>query len=177
MKSSKAKIKRERRLTDERRQLVENYYAYAVHLSRRFAPLARSRSIPLEDLQQEACLGLCEAALRFNKNVKVDFMTYAYMWCYKYIIATIRKQFINADEDMEFLPDIIADDDQEEARAKVRKMMSVLNEKECAVIRLIYGFDGDCLNFSDVAQKLHLSPGRVHALYDNAMNKMEHTII
>ena len=51
--------------------------------------------------------------------------------------------------------------------------MSVLNMQEKKVVRLLYGFDGDVKDFREVARIMHLTPARVHQIYEKALTKME----
>jgi len=66
-------------LTDEQRRLVEEHlplaYASAWHL--------QGCGVPLDDLRQEACLGLCDAARRYDASVGTPFAAYARHWCRK----------------------------------------------------------------------------------------------
>lgn len=47
--------------------------------------------VTLEDLQQEACLGLCEAALRFDETAENNFAAYARHWCRKMMLEAINR--------------------------------------------------------------------------------------
>lgn len=72
-------------LTREQQQLVAENVEYAQSLALRFSGCG----VPLEDLQQESCLGLCEAALRYDEGNNASFRTFAYFWCRKKILLAV----------------------------------------------------------------------------------------
>jgi len=47
--------------------------------------------VSLEDLRQEGCLGLCEAATRYNEQLGCRFATYASYWCRKMMLRAIHR--------------------------------------------------------------------------------------
>lgn len=49
------------------------------------------KSITIEDLQQESLLGLCEAAERYDERLGIEFTSYAYIWCRKYVLQAVHK--------------------------------------------------------------------------------------
>lgn len=176
--------KRQQHLTKSQQMLVVENMTLAMNMGRRYAGLGRFKGIPMEDLQQEACIGLCEAAMRFDSKRGADFKTYAYDWCKKYIMMAINGEPSTADEDVEMVADNMADDADEvrmteERCRKVDAMMSVLEKRERDVICLIYGISQSSkhatepLGFKEVAARLQLSRTRVHQLYECAMVKME----
>lgn len=63
------------------------------------------------------------------------------------------------------------------ARAEItEKCLSELNEKERAVIRLRYGFEGgDGLTLQEVGKRLHLSRERVRQIEQSALKKLRHS--
>lgn len=72
-------------LTREQQQLVAENVEYAQSLALRFSGCG----VPVEDLQQESCLGLCEAALRYDQENTASFRTFAYFWCRKRILLAL----------------------------------------------------------------------------------------
>lgn len=163
-------------LTEAQRQLVVDHMQFANHLGINFAGLGRSKGITVEELQADACFGLCEAALRFKADEGADFQTYAYDWCRKFIMLHIDDKDFTSDKDINDLDADIPEDDgeaEEERKKKVETMMRVLDKKEREVICLIYGFDSNPKGFKEIALLMCVHPARVHQIYENAMAKLE----
>ena len=51
----------------------------------------QERIISMDDLRQESFLGLYEAAQHYDEAMGVDFRSFAYIWCRKYILRALRK--------------------------------------------------------------------------------------
>ena len=176
-------------LTKEQQLLVVKNMPLAENLAKRYAGLGRYKGIAMEDLQQEAFVGLCEAAARYDASRGADFKTYAYPWCRKYILMAIKGVPETADDDVEKLGILDADDpltgsgqvnDAEECAIRVEALLAVLDKKEQQVICLAYGIEqkvgkgcGEPLGFKEIARKMQLHAGRVHQIYEQAMAKME----
>lgn len=79
---------------DQQRLVVENM-EFAEHMARRFggtiAHDQNEKSVTMDDLRQEAMMGLCEAAMRFDPELGVAFTTLAYIWCRKLVLKALRK--------------------------------------------------------------------------------------
>lgn len=161
-------------LNDKQRMMVTENLSLAVNLSKSFAPLGEYYGVSREDLQQEASLGLCEAAMRYHPDQGAEFRTYAYDWCRKYIILGIRSAFHNS-SNVDDVPDadIIDMESDDECVLKVAEMMNVLGDLERKIVRLLYGFDSDPMDFRQVSMTLNLNIRRVHQVYEKAMIKME----
>ena len=61
----------------ERRQLLDELVVVNIAVARSVARRFRNRGIPLEDLEQVACLALVLAARRFDPEKAEDFLTFA----------------------------------------------------------------------------------------------------
>ncbi|MCB5247494.1 MAG: sigma-70 family RNA polymerase sigma factor [Candidatus Cloacimonetes bacterium] len=72
----------------ERDRLIESH----IRLAYKFALGFRNRGLPLEDLRQEALLGLLEAAERFEPERGWNFSTYAGHWIKKRLLAALAKE-------------------------------------------------------------------------------------
>jgi len=177
-------------LTKAQQKLVTDNIAFAMNLGTKYAALGSFNGIPVEDLQQEACYGLCIAAQRWGtspqsslaKDEVVDtsaiFQTYALNWCTKFIMMAIDDVPLDALEDNNVEEiDIIDDNDEqtlaEERARKVEAMLAVLNRHEKKVVRLLYGFDGESKDFYEIAKLMHIHVARVHQIYEKARTKME----
>lgn len=181
----KKKTTKEKPLTNIQRLLVEQHLQLAVTLSRRYAGLGRCRGITVEDLQQEACWGLCMAARRYDSRHGAAFPTYAYEWCRKFVLMAIDGDPATTDDDVELLADRLpddADDDADEAQLACQRraeaLMARLEAKERQVIALVFGLDrhgrpSQPKGFKEVAATMHICLSRVRAIYEKAMTKME----
>lgn len=166
-------------LTDAQRQLVIDHIHFAEELARKFEYLGRQKGITLLQLKTESCSALCEAALRYEPEAGTDFKAYALGWCQKFIKMCLNDWGYAAD-DVEVLEgELLAEDEEEMEQWRVQRveaMMSVLNMQEKKVVRLLYGFDGDVKDFREVARIMHLTPARVHQIYEKALTKMENLV-
>ena len=79
------KTKKVTELADDLRLLVINHIPMAYAMAWRM----RDYGVSLEDLRQEACLGLCEAAMRYDENMDCSFAAYASHWCRKMMLLAI----------------------------------------------------------------------------------------
>lgn len=164
-------------LSKRQNQLVMSHISVADAYARSFEMAGLSRKIQLVQLVQDARYGLCMAALRFDESRGVLFRTYAEAWMKKYILMDLRG-FRTCDEtDIDIMPDEIIDEDevelQEQRAQQVEALLSLLDDKERAVITLLYGLEGEPMDFRQVSKKLKLESKRVHQIYESAMIKME----
>lgn len=165
-------------LTKAQKELVAGHIPFAMNMGKKYAGLGRFKGVPMEDLQQEACFGLCIAAQNFNPEKGAAFQTYAHDWCFKYIMMAINNEPLDAfeDKDVEDIDTIDDDDEQtfaEERALKVEALLAVLNAQEKKVVCMIYGIGTSVHNFKEVAVKMKLQTARVHQIYEKSLNKME----
>lgn len=82
-------------MTDDQRDLVTRNLPLAWHIAHRVYRFGRARHEPieatLEDLQQDAMVGLCRAAQGYDPSRRTSFSTYAYPVISNYLKDTIRK--------------------------------------------------------------------------------------
>ena len=71
-------------------ELIAGHYAYAVSMAEKF----RNRAVPFDDLVQAACLGLVEAAERWNPYRGTAFVSYAFPWVRHYLLCEWRKRSV-----------------------------------------------------------------------------------
>ncbi len=74
-------------LNDDCRLLVISHMPLAYAMAWRL----KDHGVSLEDLRQEGCLGLCEAATRYNEQLGCRFATYASYWCRKMMLRAIHR--------------------------------------------------------------------------------------
>lgn len=163
-------------LTDQQRKLVEEHVPFAMNMGKKYYMVGTVKGVPLEDLQQEACLGLIEAARRYEPGKGVNLMTYAFMWCKKYILKAAETQALCNDVCVRQLEDDVIDEDSCYTEALCRRVDDLLDEldtRERQVICLSFGIGCDPLSFKQIAEVLQIPAGRVRNIYERAINKME----
>lgn len=74
-----------RELTDDCRLLVISHMPLAYAMAWRM----KDYGVSVDDLRQEGCIGLCEAAMRYNEQVDCSFAVYASYWCRKMMLLAI----------------------------------------------------------------------------------------
>lgn len=162
---------------DERqRRLVEQHLTFARNMGKRYAAVGRTKGITLADLQQEACMGLCEAAMRYDAGKGVSFQTYAFLWCKKFITAALNRGVSSDDfTDVERLEEELSDEEEEsrERRAQVMRLLGQLNERERLVVAWTFGLESEPKGFKEIAEETQVSRARVRQLYERAMAKLE----
>jgi len=173
-------------LTKAQQELVASHVPYAMNLGKKYARLGRLKGVPMEDLQQEACYGLCIAAQHFDATKDAEFQTYAHYWCMKFIMKAIYNETLDTLRgtstgsgqaiDVEDI-DATDDDDEpafaQERALKVEAMLGVLNEQEKMVVCMVYGIETSAHSFKEVAQEMNLQTARIHQIYEQSLNKME----
>lgn len=164
--------KRLSELTDDLRLLVISHIPLAYAAAWRM----RGCGIDLDDLRQQGCLGLCEAALRYDETANCSFAAYASYWCKKMIYMALSRKKESADS----LPDTPLRDEEEDAdllrtgqRHRIDDALGCLTEKEQEVVRQYYGLDTERLSLTEIASLLGISKTRASALHSRALRKLE----
>ena len=122
-------------LTDDCRLLVISHMPLAYAMAWRM----RDCGISLEDLRQEGCLGLCEAALRYDESADCSFAAYASHWCRKMIFTAINRNKRNAESQLETsLQEEETDEDllRTGQRNRINDALRCLTPKEQTIVRL-----------------------------------------
>lgn len=158
-------------LTDAQRQLVEDHLSFAMNMGKRYGAIGRIRGVPVEDLQQDACYGLCVAARHYDPSSGADFKTYAYGYCKDYITQALDAESLAEFDNLEMLLaqherdidesldademspgfDIIdeEDTDDDDPVLKVLLLLTALDERERMIVCLAYGLPYDHSTLSD----------------------------
>ena len=92
-------------LSEAQCRLVEHNVGFARAMAVKYREVGMLKGISLADLEQEACMGLCEAAQRFDDSLQVRFTTYAAAWVKKYLLKAIDKEQYRSSDDVERLTD------------------------------------------------------------------------
>ena len=92
-------------LSEAQCRLVEHNVGFARAMAVKYREVGMLKGISLADLEQEACMGLCEAAQRFDDSLQVRFTTYANAWVKKYLLKAIDQEQYRSSDDVERLTD------------------------------------------------------------------------
>ena len=92
-------------LSEAQCRLVEHNVGFARAMAVKYREVGMLKGISLADLEQEACMGLCEAAQRFDDSLQVRFTTYAAAWVKKYLLKAIDQEQYRSSDDVERLTD------------------------------------------------------------------------
>ena len=159
-------------LTPEQQQLVLRHLPLADNLSKKYAALGRSRGIPIDDLRQEASLGLCHAALQWDHTRTATFQTYAFLWCRKMILLAISHGNTYTSTYSDIPCDIgdEADTDSTERIHQLHRRMQRLTDRQCQVISLFHGLDTEPMTWKQIAHVMNITPARCHQIYNQAIN-------
>lgn len=174
---------------EARNKLVEENLGLAVFFAKKF----RATRMDLEDLVQEAYLGLIEAAERFDPNYGTKFSTYARWRIVKTIMDSIRTRnemirvprsqkkkdclsldgLLNAAERLvDPAPPVYELIDEEEKRQAVHDCIRKLSKREGIVVRLRHGVNTERLTLVRVGQILGVSPERVRQIQKEGEKKL-----
>ncbi len=142
-----------------------------IGLAYKFAGGCQNRGLPLEDLRQEALLGLLEAASRFDPERGLKFGTYAGHWIKKALLAALERENCTT-RSTELLGerDPAAPDTREEQQcAAPISFPDCLPALERAVLALSIN---QSLSLKEVARHLDISVERVKQLRGKALRRI-----
>ena len=158
-------------LNDDCRLLVISHMPLAYAMAWRM----KDFGVSLEDLRQDGCLGLCEAAARYDERVGSSFAAYASHWCKKMMMLSIKRH--NSTEELQEERTQVAEDDDDMLRTgqrqRIDEALRCLTRTEQQVVRLFYGLDGKRLNLTEIAAMLGMSKTRTSTLHLRALKKLE----
>lgn len=180
---------------EARNKLVEENLGLAVFFAKKF----RATRMDLEDLVQEAYLGLIEAAERFDPNYGTKFSTYARWRIVKTIMDAIRtrnemirvprshkkKDCLSLDGLLNVAGEWLVDPappvyellDEEEKRKAVHDCIRKLSKREGIVVRLRHGVNTEWLTLVSVGQILGVSPERVRQIQQKGEKNLRAIIL
>lgn len=163
-------------LTDDCRLLVISHMPLAYAMAWRM----RDRGVSVEDLRQEGCLGLCEAALRYNENVDCTFATYARYWCRKMMLGAIYRHEKCVEGPLE-IPCREEQDDENllctAQQLRIDEALHCLTEREREIVKLFYGLDTKRLSITEIATTMGISRVRASELHQRALRKLEKALM
>lgn len=158
-------------LTDDGRLLVISHMPLAYAMAWRM----KDCGVSLEDLRQEGCLGLCEAALRYDETVDCNFATYARHWCRKMMYKAINRRQTAGDLQDETFREEAEDEDllRSAQLRRIDESLQCLAPEEQQVIKQFYGLDTKRLSLTEIAASLGFSRSRASAIHLRALQKLE----
>lgn len=165
--------------------LLAAHTALAYGIAKRYT----GRGLPLEDLRQEALMGLLDAARSFDSTKGAEFSTYATFWIKKRVLAALDRESSSGGSlygtgDVDSLPDTAVPSGQERPSAPVpHEPVSGLNslpqaglsfpdnlpEAERAILDACYN---RCLPLKQVAEEMGISVERVKQLRAKALRRI-----
>lgn len=183
-------IKHKKTLTHDRQELIVRHLGFADSMAET-AKRHTGAQVENELLQAAAQEGLCEAALRFDDSMGVEFETYAYFWIQKALHRCVHEYYslglTGGDEgdgfttdttDEEVIARIDRPDDYEEnlereqhieiMRARIRRLPTA----ERQVLTLSMGLKelkAEPMPATKVAQKMQVSAATVRTICCNAL--------
>lgn len=155
-----AKVRRLRPKVEARVQvLVRHNLRLVVHL-------ASLQAYPVEDLLQEASLGLWDGAWRYDPTVGAKFSTYAGWWIRKRVGRWMDRrrspEDVGAYEDVAESP-IPAPVVDLEPQRLADALLAELPEDQARALRLRYGVEGPEMSVKEVAKEMGVKPRNVVA--------------
>lgn len=158
------------KLTDAHRRLVASHMPLAYAM----AWQAKNSGVCLDDLQQESCIGLCEAAMRYDETLQCRFATYARYWCQKMILKAINREKTTAETNANTLQDVA---DEETLRSgqqrRIDHALADLTPTERQIVTLYYGIGTpQPLSIAETAAAMGFSKARASALHLQALKKL-----
>jgi len=160
----------ERELTDTGRQLVVSHMPLAYAMAWRM----KDCGIGQEDLRQEASLGLCEAAMRYDESCNCSFATYARHWCRKMMLMAIHHN-TSADSLHDETFQELEDEDllRSGQLRRIDDALVCLTHRERLIVTQHYGLGTERLSITEIAQAQGFSKARASALHLRALKKLE----
>lgn len=158
------------KLTDAHRRLVASHMPLAYAM----AWQAKNSGVCLDDLRQESCIGLCEAAIRYDETQQCCFATYARYWCRKMILKAIHREKATAETNADTLQDVA---DEETLRSgqqrRIDHALEDLTPTERQIVTLYYGIGTpQPLSIAETATAIGISKARASALHLQALKKL-----
>lgn len=142
-----------------------------IGLAYSFAKNCQNRGLPLEDLRQEALLGLLEAAEHFEPERGLKFGTYAGYWIKKRLLAALEQEN-KAVRNTEPLGERDLADHKQQVDARIESSItfpSAMPDLERGVLQLSLN---EGLALKEVASRLGISVERVKQLRGKALRRL-----
>lgn len=181
-------------------QILESNLRFVFDVARKYT----GRGVPIADLISEGNLGLIRAIDKFDENADIKFISYAIWWIRQAMLETIKKNKLNQsieivkiDEKDDCINKIIPDDEDdsvtsieimysdgreneirsetnEEQKAIINRLLSILSDREREVIEKCYGVNGkNEMTLIEIGKETNLTSERVRQIKVSAMRKIK----
>ncbi len=178
-------------------RLIERNKRFMYKLINRFY-VEKTNSIDLDDLEQEATIGLMIAAQKydFNKKDRANFTTYAFYWMYQKVSRFIKYRNTNdetslntplgEDDDMELLDTVDSHDNSlediedklyfKQLRTELEEAMTACNTLlERQLLKLHYGWDIKAIVLREAGELLDIDANKAALLKNMALRKLHYS--
>ncbi len=157
-------------LSDDRRLLVISHMPLAYAMAWRM----KDCGVSLDDLRQEGCLGLCEAAMRFSDELGCRFATYASHWCRKMMLRAIRRSTATCSLEDETLREKDEDDDpiRHAQHRRIDDALLSLNPQQRMVVMMYYGIGTNGHSLTEIATQAGISIPRASTIHRQALKRL-----
>ena len=173
----------------QRDDLVTKNMGYVVTLARQYT----SELLSTDDLISEGTIGIIKAAKKYDPSRGKPFVTFAAPYIRRSIEDAIRRvtgetPVLSTDESLPVgsnnnytLLNVLEDKDAPKADQALEqnalsddlvRAITVLNEREQAVIRALYGIDTERQTMAEIGERLGLKRERVRQIRDKALRKL-----
>lgn len=146
-------------------ELIEDYTKLAYGVCKTY----QNYGMPLEDLRQEALIGLLMAYERFDPSKGTQFSTYAVYWIKKQILQALDQEFVGSS----FIENYAEHNPPENNPEKVSERLKLpedMPEREAQVLRLSYEKK---LTIKEIAQRLKISNEQTKQLRSKALRRFK----
>jgi len=149
-------------------QLVSAHLDLAYGLASRY----RQRGLPLEDLRQEALLGLLQAARRFDPGRGAQFSTYAAWWIKKQILQALRRESSQSLQASSLEDESAVEPIAPESPASCEQDLALPDSMPAAERRALTLSCQQSLTLKEIAARMDLSVERVKQLRAKALRRL-----
>ena len=177
---------------ESRNLVIQSNLKYACSLANAY----RGKGVDFSELIAEANDGLMEAIEKYDVEQNTKFITYAKWWIIQRITSSIASKYKHNAYDLPFEKDEQdADDDDsltynnrehenlivetidnqqdnEDIKYYVNKLLNNLTERERDIIYRYYGLYGSKENLFDISKDYNLSSERIRQIIDNSLKKI-----
>lgn len=163
--------------------LVHNL-KYVVSVAKNF----RGMGVDFEDLISEGNFGLMKAIEKYEPDTNYRFTTYAVWWIRNALHKCIERkknngivteddclgQYVEEYRERSVIRDSFENrEDEDHFNLVVGNMLSHLDERENAIIRLSFGFDGEeCMTMEEISAEMGMTVERVRQIKEGAITKL-----
>ncbi len=177
---------------ESRNLVIQSNLKYACSLANAY----RGKGVDFSELIAEANDGLMEAIEKYDVEQNTKFITYAKWWIIQRITSSIASKYKHNAYDLPFEKDEqdVDDDDlltynnrehenlivetidnqqdNEDIKYYVNKLLNNLTERERDIIYRYYGLYGSKENLFDISKDYNLSSERIRQIIDNSLKKI-----